>query len=133
MVEMADRPAPIAASGRPVLRGRPSDGVTGVLVRGARALPNWSITDLAAAAGVSGSSVKRFDEDGARATRGRTRDAMRAALGAAGIRFITDAEGWRAPFSAPAPQNRGDAGRRAGAHRADRGGGPPCARRGVHG
>lgn len=63
------------------------DELPGSLVRSARALLNWSIPELAAAAKVSDSSVKRLEESGGGALRPRTRAAIRSALEAAGITF----------------------------------------------
>lgn len=69
------------------------ENVTGSLVRSGRAMLNWSIPELAAAAKVSDSSVKRFEEGGGTALRPRTRDAIRSALEAAGLAFVTTAPG----------------------------------------
>lgn len=67
--------------------------ISGPLVRCARAMLNWSICDLAEAAGVSGSSIKRFEETGGAALRERTRSAIRTALEHAGITFIAPRAG----------------------------------------
>lgn len=67
--------------------------ITGSLVRCARAMLDWSICDLARAAGVSGSSIKRFEENGGGALRERTRSAIRTALEQAGITFIAPKTG----------------------------------------
>lgn len=69
------------------------DDLPGSLVRGARALLNWSIPELAAAARVSDSSVKRLEESGGGALRPRTRAAIRTALERAGITFTTPSPG----------------------------------------
>lgn len=69
------------------------EDMTGSLVRSARAMLNWSISDLARAAGVSGSSIKRFEENGGGALRERTRSAIRTALEQAGITFIAPGPG----------------------------------------
>ncbi|MCJ2056415.1 PAS domain-containing protein [Methylobacterium sp. J-048] len=62
------------------------DAVIGPLIRGARAVIGWSIHDLAAASGVSGSSVRRMEEFGEN-PRPRIRQAVRQAFEGAGIRF----------------------------------------------
>ncbi|MGU3358838.1 PAS domain-containing protein [Methylobacterium sp. M6A4_1b] len=67
--------------------------VSGALIRSARAMLDWSIPDLAAAAEVSGSSIKRFEESGGAALRPRTRAAIRQALEAAGITFVARPSG----------------------------------------
>jgi PAS domain S-box-containing protein len=67
--------------------------ISGPLIRSARAMLNWSIPDLAAAAEVSGSSIKRFEESGGAALRPRTRAAIRNALEAAGITFVARLSG----------------------------------------
>lgn len=67
--------------------------LTGPLVRGARAMLNWSIPELAAAAKVSESSVKRFEENGGSALRPRTSAAIRTALEGAGISFTIPSPG----------------------------------------
>jgi PAS domain S-box-containing protein len=69
------------------------DTLKGSLVRSARAMLNWSIPQLAAAAQVSESSVKRFEESGGSALRPRTCTAIRTALEAAGILFIVPSPG----------------------------------------
>lgn len=80
-----------------VAMARPGHGrlenLTGPLVRSGRAMLNWSIPELAAAAKVSDSSVKRFEEGGGTALRPRTRDAIRSALEAAGLSFVSTGPG----------------------------------------
>jgi ribosome-binding protein aMBF1 (putative translation factor) len=58
--------------------------------RGARAMLGWSTNDLATAANVGLATVRRF-ETGA-TIQERPLQAMREALEAAGIRFISDGE-----------------------------------------
>lgn len=62
------------------------DAALGPLIRGARAVIGWSIQDLAAASGVSGSSVRRMEEFG-ESPRPRIRQAVRQTFESAGIRF----------------------------------------------
>ncbi|MCJ2033983.1 PAS domain-containing protein [Methylobacterium sp. J-068] len=69
------------------------ENLTGPLVRAARAMLNWSIPELAAAAKVSDSSVKRFEESSGNVLRPRTRAAIRSALEAAGICFTVPSPG----------------------------------------
>ncbi|WP_167367734.1 PAS domain-containing protein [Methylobacterium pseudosasicola] len=64
-----------------------TDAAIGPLIRGARAVIGWSIQDLAAASGVSGSSVRRMEEFG-ESPRPRIRQAVRQAFEGAGIRFV---------------------------------------------
>ena len=63
-----------------------SDAAIGSLIRGARAVIGWSIQDLAAASGVSGSSVRRMEEFG-QSPRPRIRQAVRQTFESAGMRF----------------------------------------------
>lgn len=67
--------------------------VTGALVRGARAILGWTAAELAEAAAVSVSSVKRFEEDSTNTTRSSTRLAMKEALERAGVGFVMLADG----------------------------------------
>lgn len=62
------------------------DAVIGPLIRGARAVIGWSIHDLVAASGVSGSSVRRMEEFG-ESPRPRIRQAVRRTFEGTGIRF----------------------------------------------
>lgn len=62
------------------------DAAIGPLIRGGRAVLGWSIQDLAAASGVSGSSVRRMEEFG-EGPRPKIRQAVRQAFEGAGIRF----------------------------------------------
>jgi transcriptional regulator with XRE-family HTH domain len=55
-------------------------------LRAARALLDWSMTDLASASGVSLSTIRRL-EDGAEGPAERSRHRVIAALRTAGIRF----------------------------------------------
>nr|WP_280113196.1 PAS domain-containing protein [Methylorubrum extorquens] len=70
---------------------RPVSEFTPALARSARAMLSWSILDLAEAADVSPSSVKRFEaEDG---VRGMTRLAICRALEAEGLHFSVNSRG----------------------------------------
>lgn len=69
-------------------RGTVPDALIGPLIRGARAILGWSIEDLAAASGVSGSSVRRMEEFG-EAPRPKIRLAVRRTFEAAGVRFAS--------------------------------------------
>ncbi|MCJ2074710.1 PAS domain-containing protein [Methylobacterium sp. E-016] len=69
-----------------------SPEITGTLVRGARAMLRWSVVDLARAAGVSVSSIRRLEEE-VGTVQPRTRSAMRRALEGAGIDFIGTLDG----------------------------------------
>lgn len=82
------------------------ENLAGSLVRSGRAMLNWSIPELAAAAKVSDSSVKRFEESGGSALRPRTRDAIRAALEAAGITFTEPSPGEIGLLYRPNPAER---------------------------
>ncbi|HEV7438617.1 MAG TPA: PAS domain-containing protein [Methylobacterium sp.] len=78
----ADRPLPLPSDD---LRRSLEERVGGHHLRAARALLDWSMTDLATVSGLSFSTVRRL-EDGAEGAE-RSRHAAIAALRAAGIRF----------------------------------------------
>ncbi len=59
-------------------------------VRAARAMLAWSMTDLAKAAGVSVSTVKRFDDERLAPVTDGTVALMRDALETEGVRFLPD-------------------------------------------
>ncbi|RVL63360.1 helix-turn-helix domain-containing protein [Sinorhizobium meliloti] len=62
-------------------------------IRAARALLRWDQKDLAEASKVSLPSIKRLEaQRGALAAQERTVDAIRSALGGAGILFLDDGE-----------------------------------------
>lgn len=66
-------------------------------IRGARGFLDWSILELANAAGVSVSTVKRMEsaEPQPHPTSDGVRGAVRVALETAGVRFLDDeGEGW---------------------------------------
>ncbi|MBP32426.1 PAS domain-containing protein [Methylobacterium sp.] len=94
----------IASSTRfPSDAARPLPQLTGALVRGARAILNWSVAELARVAGVSISSIKRFEEGSTTDTRPRTRVALQQTLERAGIRFVTAADGGSGIFLSTSP------------------------------
>ncbi|MGU3480141.1 PAS domain-containing protein [Methylobacterium sp. D48H] len=74
--------------------------LNGTLVRSARALLNWTVSDLAAAAGVSVSSVRRIEE-GRETVQPRTWEALRQALEAAGVDFVVSLNGKAGLVCAP--------------------------------
>jgi GAF domain-containing protein len=61
--------------------------LTGAQVRAARALLNWSVRELAEAAGVSPMTIKRIEAQGGDAVRKESLDAVKQALDQAGIAF----------------------------------------------
>lgn len=64
-------------------------------IRAARGALDWSMLDLAAAASVSISTVKRMEAAEAQPVSTDVHAAVQAALEAAGVRFLDDAaEGW---------------------------------------
>ena len=68
----------------------PADGeprLTGVHVRGARALLNWSLAHRAAQFGVSVSTIKRFEDGADGSVRPAKLAALRSALQAGGAQF----------------------------------------------
>lgn len=74
------------------LRHALEQAVCGHHLRAARALPDWSMTALAEASGLSLSTVRRLEEDGAPQSdrsRGRAIEALRAG----GVRFISMDDG----------------------------------------
>ncbi|MDV2983799.1 UNVERIFIED_CONTAM: PAS domain-containing protein [Methylobacteriaceae bacterium AG10] len=80
-----------------------SPDLNGTLVRGARALLNWTVSDLAAAAAVSVSSVRRLEED-LGTVQPRIRVALRRALEAAGVDFVVTRNGKVGVVSDPFPE-----------------------------
>ncbi|TGD97160.1 PAS domain-containing protein [Methylobacterium nonmethylotrophicum] len=81
---------PMAAPMDAVMQRGLESGIGGRHLCAARALLGWSMQDLAAASGLSLSSIRRLEEDGEGPT-GRTRRAAVAALREAGIGFtLTD-------------------------------------------
>ncbi len=65
--------------------------ITSEQVRAARALLRWEQKDLAATSGISLPSIKRLETiPGALAAQGRTIDALKAALEAAGVIFVEE-------------------------------------------
>lgn len=67
-----------------------SDLPTPAQIRGARGMLDWSMLDLARAAGVSVSTVKRFEGGGAQPVSRDTVATMQRALEAAGVHFLDD-------------------------------------------
>lgn len=59
-------------------------------IRGARGMLNWSMLDLAKAAKVSVSTVKRMEMDGPQSVSDEIHVAVRAALVATGVHFLAD-------------------------------------------
>ncbi len=80
-----------AAGAGPVRRGL-EQGLGGRHLRAARGLLDWSMGDLAAASGLSLSTVRRLEDDGEHPG-SRSRHKAIAALRHAGIRFIAFADG----------------------------------------
>ena len=68
--------------------------ITPAQIRGARGMLDWSLMDLARAAGVSVSTVKRID-DAKAVVSPSTREMVQGALEAAGIEFLGDEENGR--------------------------------------
>ncbi|MGI4765435.1 MAG: PAS domain-containing protein [Janthinobacterium lividum] len=79
---------PIDANHRPVVGEAGSDDVptlTGAQIRGARGLLDWSLAQLAAASGVSVSTIKRMEDGSEGSTRASKSDAVRRALQNGGV------------------------------------------------
>ena len=79
---------PQSASGSPPPPGTIEPPLTAAELRGARGLLNWSIPDLAQAAGVSVSTIKRLECESADSGRGLKRGLIRKALEEAGVVFV---------------------------------------------
>lgn len=74
-----------------VLQSDDMKDITGAQMRAARALVRWSAKDLAKAASVGVATVRRAEsEDGIPPTTLANRNAIRGALEAAGIEFISE-------------------------------------------
>lgn len=64
--------------------------LTPAQIRGARGMLDWSVVQLATAAGVSMSTVKRMETGEPQPLSDEIRSAVRDALERAGVRFIDD-------------------------------------------
>ncbi|MEM9578258.1 MAG: helix-turn-helix transcriptional regulator [Pseudomonadota bacterium] len=62
--------------------------VTSAQIRAARGLLNWTVRDLASAAGVHRNTITRAETDAT--GQGSARDAIRSALELAGVEFIEE-------------------------------------------
>lgn len=71
----------------------PTDTLSHAQIRAARAYLGWTALDLAAASGVSFSTVRRVELPGPRAVRDENIEAIRGAFTRHGIRFVTHADG----------------------------------------
>lgn len=83
---------PIDENHRPVVGDAGSDEVptlTGAQIRGARGLLDWSLAQLAAASGVSVSTIKRMEDGSEGSTRASKSEAVRRALQTGGVSFRT--------------------------------------------
>ena len=83
---------PIDESHRPVVGEAGGDEVptlTGAQIRGARGLLDWSLAQLAAASGVSVSTIKRMEDGSEGSTRASKSEAVRRALQTGGVSFRT--------------------------------------------
>ena len=79
---------PIEGHDRPVVEDAGGDEVptlTGAQIRGARGLLDWSLAQLAAASGVSVSTIKRMEDGSEGSTRASKSDAVRRALQKGGV------------------------------------------------
>lgn len=61
-----------------------------VQIRAARAMLDWSMTDLSKAAGVSVSTIKRFEDGRSAPVSDDTVAKMQGAVEAQGVRFLAD-------------------------------------------
>ena len=89
---------PIDGHQRPVA-GDPGDDevltLTGAQIRGARGLLDWSLAQLAAASGVSVSTIKRMEDGSEGSTRASKSEAVRRALQNGGVSFrVLDGTTW---------------------------------------
>jgi PAS domain S-box-containing protein len=89
---------PIDDNHRPVVGDAGGDEVptlTGEQIRGARGLLDWSLAQLAAASGVSVSTIKRMEDGSEGSTRASKSEAVRRALQNGGVSFRTvDGSTW---------------------------------------
>ncbi len=67
-----------------------SDTITPSQIRGARAMLDWSMTDLSTAARVSVSTVQRAEERQPQAASNSARAAIQTALEVCGVKFLPD-------------------------------------------
>ena len=67
-----------------------ADRITPAQMRGARGMLDWSMLDLAKAAGVSVSTVKRIEMAAPQSISDGTFATIQAAFEAAGVRFLVD-------------------------------------------
>jgi len=67
--------------------------LTSEQIRGARALLNWSVRELAEASGISSSTIKRIEMHGSDTVRKDSVEAARRALEDAGVQFTSPKEG----------------------------------------
>ena len=83
---------PIDDGHRPVVGdagGDAATALTGAQIRGARGLLDWSLAQLAAASGVSVSTIKRMEDGSEGTTRPSKAEAVRCALQTGGVSFRT--------------------------------------------
>ncbi|WP_439572176.1 PAS domain-containing protein [Phreatobacter sp.] len=77
-----------------VVSRTPPAPLSGAMIRAARALVGWSVADLAAASGVSVSTLRRIEEtDETQPRRAAAVDAMQRALEGAGVQFAWRVDG----------------------------------------
>lgn len=86
-----------------------SDDLTPAQFRGARGMLGWTMFDLARAAAVSVSTVKRMERGEPQPLSGEIRRAVRGALEAAGVRFL-GGDGAGAGVRLEPPQSRSRSG-----------------------
>ena len=67
-----------------------TEALTLAQVRAGRAMLDWSMSDLARAARLSVSTVKRFEDGGTQAVSESARGSIRDALETEGVRFLPD-------------------------------------------
>ncbi|HEX2727678.1 MAG TPA: PAS domain-containing protein [Beijerinckiaceae bacterium] len=86
--DVSDAPGPAGFDEQPQL-------ISGCQVRAARAIVGWSVRDLAEASGVSGSTIRRVEEDGGLPETRDTRklDIIRRTLEEAGVVFLPAPDG----------------------------------------
>ncbi len=67
-----------------------SGRITPTHIRGARGMLDWSIADLAEAAGLSISTIRRMEMAGSQPISEKALSTTQAALEAAGVQFLAD-------------------------------------------
>lgn len=87
--------AEVERSGSKSARRSPAQGPSAAQLRGCRGLLDWTVSQLAAASGVSAATIARYEAGAGEDAKARTSTLLKlcAAVQAAGIEFLDDGEG----------------------------------------